>query len=169
MNPLPRWVARGLSVCFGRAGGTRRRPPAPRARPTFDVLEGRDVPSISHVTPEIHVNTDPTAHQLKSSIAMDADGNYVVAWMYQNSYAGSRGFDIHAQRFDATGARLGDTIVVSADSPHYNNEAPSVAMDAQGNFAVAWTGPRPTSPPSWPTPRSSSAGSTPPAAHWGGR
>jgi len=78
--------------------------------------------------PEFQVNTSetPTA---PPSVAMDADGDFVVAW----AAAGA----ILAQRYNAAGEPRGAELVLDP-SGYYPNEDPDVAMDAAGNFVVAW-------------------------------
>jgi hypothetical protein len=70
-------------------------------------------------------------------IAMDASGNFVVAWL--RDVAGEK--EILAQRFDASGRLLRNAItVVSADSESapLDNEL-LLAMGPDGSFLVGWT------------------------------
>src|SRR5262249_34562695 len=69
------------------------------------------------------------------SVAMDAQGNYVVAWHSQDQ-DGSQ-FGIYAQRYNATGAPLGGEFRVNTYTIN-NQILPEVAMDAAGDFVVAW-------------------------------
>jgi hypothetical protein len=68
------------------------------------------------------------------SAAMNAAGNFVIAYTQD---AGASDQDVYVQRFDAGGAPHGATIAVAASS-HVENE-PSAAVDAQGDFVVAYT------------------------------
>jgi subtilisin-like proprotein convertase family protein len=84
---------------------------------------------------------DPQINQLFSdagfsSVAIDADGDCVVAWM-RHSYDSVA---LYAQRFDAEGAALGGEITLAPS----NSFSPSVTMDADGDFVVAWIGYTPT-------------------------
>jgi len=83
---------------------------------------------------EVRVNTLTEKIQQSASVAMDRVGNFVVAW--QSEVAGS-GDEIRARRFDFQGQPLGEEIAVNRVTAG-NQLAPGVAMDAAGNFAVAW-------------------------------
>lgn len=65
------------------------------------------------------------------SIAMAADGSFVVAYMREVSFTEG----IRAQRFDAAGTPVGGEIIVSTVGAR---QLPRVAMAADGRFAVAW-------------------------------
>jgi hypothetical protein len=94
------------------------------------------------------------------AVAMDANGDFVVAW--NNVYAEivwelsdfsfiavTKSHDaVFARAYTADGAPRGAATAVQADSPQLGidyggialgAEAPSVAMDANSNFVVAWT------------------------------
>jgi len=82
---------------------------------------------------EITVNTLTASSQRAPSVAIDADGDFVVAW--RSNIAGS--FEIRAQRFTAGGVAQGDELAVNARKAG-DQLAPSVAIDADGDFVVAW-------------------------------
>lgn len=84
---------------------------------------------------ETRVNTTVAGDQRAPAIAMDASGNFVVVWQSQN--VDSNGWGIVAQRFDADGNAVGGEFVVNTTGAD-NQTAPSVGMDASGNFVVAW-------------------------------
>jgi RTX calcium-binding nonapeptide repeat (4 copies)/Beta-propeller repeat len=76
------------------------------------------------------------------SIAMDAVGNFVVAYTYEYlSIIGSRDLDVHAQRFAADGSPRGDAFAVAGAGSDDEFE-PAVAMNADGQFVVAYTADR---------------------------
>ncbi len=79
--------------------------------------------------PEFRVSTYTTGQQEEPAVAMDDDGNFVVAW----DGTGNSGGGVYAQRFDAAGVAQGTEFLV--DSPGFS---PAVAMDADGDFVVAW-------------------------------
>jgi hypothetical protein len=83
---------------------------------------------------ELQVNQVTEKIQQSSSVAMDAAGGFVVTW--QSEIAGN-GDDIRARRFDACGVPLGDEIAVNAVTKS-NQNAPAVALDADGDFVIAW-------------------------------
>ena len=84
---------------------------------------------------EFHVNTAVVGDQEDPHLAMAPDGRFVVVW--ESSDAG--GFGIFGQRFDSAGARAGAEFRVNTYSPG-DQLHPTVAMDAAGNFVVAWHG-----------------------------
>lgn len=80
------------------------------------------------------VNDDSTrGYQGSPSIAMDADGNFVICWKDRRSPRG-----IYAQRFNSLGEALGRNFRVSDDSLITYHYWPSVAMNADGNFVICW-------------------------------
>jgi hypothetical protein len=76
-----------------------------------------------------------TAHvaEARPDVAVDADGEFVVAW----TEGASNEFSIFAQRFRATGAQQGSKFPVQTFDTSGARGA-SVAMDADGDFVVAW-------------------------------
>jgi hypothetical protein len=85
---------------------------------------------------EFQVNTYTTAYQIRPAIAMDAAGNFVVVWR-SNLQDGDL-FGVFGQRFDATGNRQGSEFQVNTYTTAYQT-SPVVAMNAVGQFVVAWT------------------------------
>ncbi|WP_165071864.1 hypothetical protein [Paludisphaera rhizosphaerae] len=67
------------------------------------------------------------------AVAMDAGGNFVVTWMQT---VGSD-TNVVAQRFSAAGTPVGGIVQVGAGTFREHN--PSIAMDARGDFVVAYT------------------------------
>jgi len=67
-------------------------------------------------------------------VAVGLSGNFVVVWEdYRNLDA-----DIYAQRFDSSGAKVGDNILVNLDSLDEDQYTPSVSMGLNDRFMVAW-------------------------------
>jgi hypothetical protein len=86
---------------------------------------------------EFRVNTNTSDVQEYPDIAMDPDGNFVVAW--RSEHTGSR--TTCGQRFSADGTPVGGEFQISTGSVGGRIiSGPSVAMDNFGNFVVAWTG-----------------------------
>ena len=84
---------------------------------------------------EFIVNTYTTNDQYEPSIAMDSDGDFVIAW---SSYGqDGSGLEVYAQRFDASGVAQGIEFRVNATSFNHQS-SPTIAMDASGDFAVGW-------------------------------
>jgi hypothetical protein len=84
---------------------------------------------------EFKVNTYTTAFQFNPSVAMDADGNFVVTW-YNNGQDGG-GYGIYAQRYDKDSGAQGSEFRVNTYTTGTQAET-SVAMDADGDFVVTW-------------------------------
>jgi hypothetical protein len=86
---------------------------------------------------EFRVNTTTAGLQSGPSVAMGADGNFVVAWLNDNDPpATCGGFDIFAQRFDPAGNPVGGEVQVNSSTG--GDGRPDVDMDADGDFTVAW-------------------------------
>ncbi len=100
---------------------------------------------------EIRVNTSILGNQSYASVAMDHQGNFVVGWSGRGNQTGQTDASgtggVFFQKFDATGtpislkgtAGLNETRVNQLTDG--NQQFPSVACDADGNFVVVWTGP----------------------------
>ncbi|NLE36993.1 MAG: S1 family peptidase, partial [Pirellulaceae bacterium] len=103
---------------------------------------------------EFRVNNLTAGDQKNASIAMDADGDFIVVWEAK----GTDGtWDVYAQRFDAAGNRIANERDDRIPSDPYRNQSgaehieilvnttrageqfnPSVAVDSYGNYAIAW-------------------------------
>ncbi|OHB59524.1 MAG: hypothetical protein A2167_04030 [Planctomycetes bacterium RBG_13_46_10] len=89
-------------------------------------------------TAEFQINTRTSNNQANPAIAQDANGNFVIIW---SSYFGSgRSNDILGQRFDPNGTPIGNEFQINTITPGNQTES-SIAMNAVGNFVVAWQGP----------------------------
>jgi hypothetical protein len=85
---------------------------------------------------EIAVNTFTTGRQGRTQIAVDADGDFIVAWL-SNLQDGSS-YGMYAQRFNANGTRNG--VEMRANSFTANQQAfGAVAMDPDGDAVVTWS------------------------------
>jgi hypothetical protein len=85
------------------------------------------------VGPEIVVSGS-SLDEGNASVAMDAHGDFVVAWR-QTQPGGDT--NVIAQKFDPNGFRLGGIVPVGVGT--FAETDPSVAMDAAGDFVVAYT------------------------------
>jgi hypothetical protein len=84
--------------------------------------------------PEFRINSYTTNEQSGPSVASDASGNFVIAWVS----AQDPGYGVFAQRYAASGAPLGLEFRVNT----YTTGAQGlldVGSDPSGNFVVAWT------------------------------
>jgi hypothetical protein len=73
----------------------------------------------------------------RPSVAMDADGDFLVAWDSLGQDGSSWG--VFAQRFAAAGVRQGVEFRVNTTTAGHQAR-PSVAMDAVGNAVISWEG-----------------------------
>lgn len=82
---------------------------------------------------------------LGAGIATDRSGNFVVAWhgrvSGQPPLTGVLGYQVFARRFDRSGRPVDATEFIV--STGLTASAPSVAMDDDGDFSVAWIAPPP--------------------------
>ncbi len=98
------------------------------------VLIGLTMVMSSHAT-EVQVNTYTTNDQQYPSVAMDASGNFVIAW-HSDGQDGD-GLGVYAQRYDSAGNPVGAEFRVNTYTTSAQG-SPSVAMNADGNFVIAW-------------------------------
>ena len=82
------------------------------------------------------VNTEITGDQKYPAVAMDADGDFVVAW--QSFGQDGDDWGIYAQRYNRDGTPAGGEFPVNNLYTTNDQSNPSVAMDAEGNFVIAW-------------------------------
>jgi len=91
-------------------------------------LFNADLSPRTPITPvNTHINDD------NSAIGMAPDGRFVIAWVdyFTTSH-------VVAQRYDANGNEVGSQLQLSTDTKNRSKGNLSIAMDANGNFAVAW-------------------------------
>jgi hypothetical protein len=85
------------------------------------------------------VHTYTSGAQRAPRVAMDSDGDFVVVWYSYGSPADDSSFNsVQGRRFSAAGSPLGPEFQVNTYTTG-NQQWPAVAMDAEGNFVVAWT------------------------------
>ena len=104
----------------------------------YGILGQRFDASGAPVGSEFQVNTYTTNDQRYPAIASDALGNFVVVWESLGSSAGdTSSYSVHARRFDADGMPISGEVQVNTYATS-EQQAPSVASDALGNFVVTW-------------------------------
>jgi phosphoheptose isomerase len=84
---------------------------------------------------EFLVNTYTTSFQRFPSVAIDSDGDFVIAW--QSSGQDGSYYGIYAQRYNSSGMPQGTEFRVNTHTTN-DQRVPSVAMDSDGNFVIAW-------------------------------
>ncbi len=105
-------------------------------RVTVEVNDGTLTLS-NTVGTEFDVNNFVAGDQDVPQVAIDQNGNYVVVWQSNGQDGGGKG--IYAQLFNSNGVKSGPEFLVN-ESTAGNQVEPSVAMDKNGNFVIAWTG-----------------------------
>ncbi len=84
---------------------------------------------------EFRINTTTNMDQRNPSVAIDADGNFVVVWRSQDQ-DGSGGANIYGQRYAHDGTKIGGEFPVSTLSGY--SYYPRIAMNDTGDFVVVW-------------------------------
>lgn len=87
---------------------------------------------------EFQVNTYTTSSQGDGSVALDADGDFVVVWTSRGSFGtDSSSLSIQGQRYSSSGATQGGQFQVNSYTIS-DQFFPDVAADADGDFVVVW-------------------------------
>jgi hypothetical protein len=97
------------------------------------------------IGPEFLVNETTDGDQHHSSVALDADGDFAIAWTSYGNDGGGNGYGggvggeegVFVRRYDRSGEAVGGEFVASTYRSG-NQQFPRVAMDADGDFVVAW-------------------------------
>jgi hypothetical protein len=71
-------------------------------------------------------------------VAMDADGDFVVVWLAADATSGTPVLSLLGQRFKRTGEPEGAVFTVNTLAHTPRPDGPVIAMDDDGDFAVAW-------------------------------
>jgi hypothetical protein len=89
---------------------------------------------VNKTGPEIYVAIKVGVSEDQPAVAMDSQGNFVVAWREHEPNGNT---DVLAQKFNSSSEPITPVIPVGAGT-FYQHE-PSVAMAANGNFVVTYT------------------------------
>jgi hypothetical protein len=89
-------------------------------------------------TASVVAYTGKNAYLSNGSVAMAADGSYVLAWAGSANQSKSV-ITIMARRYGNTGTANGNAFALTGSTA--NNFAPAVATDPSGDFVIAWMGP----------------------------
>ena len=87
------------------------------------------------IAAELQVNTHTEDGQYRASVAVDADGDFVVAW--DSLFQDGSGYGVFARRFSSAGVALASEFQVNtytASSQHRS----AVAADPAGSFVIVW-------------------------------
>lgn len=85
---------------------------------------------------EFRVNTTTFDDQARPSVAINADGDFVVTW--QSESLDGSGYGIYAQRYNALGVPQGDEFQVNTTVTN-DQIHPSVDVTPGGDFIVTWS------------------------------
>jgi hypothetical protein len=86
---------------------------------------------------EFQVNQYTTGRQSDTSVAVDADGDFVIAWQHVWDEDEEES-DVFARRFSSAGAVLASEFLVNSYTSALQAH-PNVAAAPSGNFVVAWS------------------------------
>ncbi len=87
---------------------------------------------------EFQINTYTTNRQQNPSVAVGADGDFVVVWQSYGSSGTDTAYDtVQGQRFASDGTPLGSEFLINTYTSSAQ-ENPSVAAWADGDFVVVW-------------------------------
>jgi hypothetical protein len=86
--------------------------------------------------PEFRVNSTTGDRDSDPSVSMDVDGGFVVVWA-RGSSGQSQG--IYGRRYDGVGTAQGAEFLVNSFTASAFIDDPSVSMDDDGDFVVAWS------------------------------
>ncbi len=93
------------------------------------------------ITTDLQANTSFNFDQHNASIGIDGAGNFVIAWSGEGDQSGNEdNSGIFAQRFDASGAKIGAEFIVNEGLLERlgSQVSPAIAMNSAGQFAVSW-------------------------------
>jgi hypothetical protein len=101
---------------------------------SYDIFGRRFSSAGAPLTGDFLVNTHTTGQQLNPVAAINASGDFVLAWF---SYQDGAGTGIFARRFSSAGAAVGGEFQVNAHTVQYQAN-PTAALGSSGAFVIAW-------------------------------
>ena len=158
----------------GRGDGRRRRLRRRLAAATLRTATatasspGGSTPPASPQGGEFRVNTFTTGNQSYPRVAMDADGDFVVAW--ESDGQDGSGYGVFARRFNAAGVAQGAEFRVNTFTTERRRSPPAwrwtpTATSSSPGRATVRTAPATASSPAASTPRGVAAGRRVPGQH----
>ncbi|WP_197440334.1 FG-GAP-like repeat-containing protein [Polystyrenella longa] len=85
------------------------------------------------------VSTTTEGDQLHPSVAMQDNGKFVIVWQSNSDLGAGTNWDIHAQRYLASGLLDGSEVVINSELTS-NQSLADVVYLTNGNFVATWTG-----------------------------
>ncbi len=87
---------------------------------------------------QFQVNTYTTGGQYRSSVALDADGDFLIVWDgFGSGGTDTSSLSVHGQRYASDGSMVGEEFQVNSYTTSLQT-LPTVGVDADGDFIVAW-------------------------------
>ena len=112
---------------------------APNGDPSGSIQGRRYASDGTPLGEQFQVETLTDDRQWLPSVASSPAGDFVAVWESRGSYGTDSAIEsIQGQRYASDGSRVGEQFQINTYTPNEQGQ-PSVAMDAAGNFAVAWT------------------------------
>lgn len=87
---------------------------------------------------EIRINDYTDDDQSHPRVAIDTNGNFVVAWQSKGQNGNPGQNNVYARRFDAQGLAQGPEFRVDTGSQTHDRQNPVIAMLGSGEFIIAW-------------------------------
>jgi hypothetical protein len=104
--------------------------------PTPDIRAQRFASTGARQGLELQINLYTNASHKHPALAMETDGDFVIAWTSQNQ--DGEGYGVFARRFDSAGNGVGGgEFQVNTYTPLFQSN-PAVALDPDGDFVIAW-------------------------------
>ncbi len=105
---------------------------------SYQSVQGRRYASDgTAVGDDFQVNTYTTDRQLSPSVALDADGDFVVVWYSSGSSGSDSYISIQGQRYASDGTAAGGEFQVNTYTT-FDQSFPWVAAEPDGDFVVVW-------------------------------
>ncbi len=87
---------------------------------------------------EFRVPEITAGQQIRPTVAMKASGDFIVTWYNQSTQRPDIPVDVFVRRFSRSGEPLGPDGLANATVSAAEQRFPSIAIDAVGNYAIAW-------------------------------
>jgi Ca2+-binding RTX toxin-like protein len=100
------------------------------------IFAQRYTPRGRAIGPEFQVNTFIRRDQRNPVVAVNTTGQFVIAW--ESDRQDGSGTGIYARLYDQNGNPSGQPFQVNR-STRGDQSTPTIGMDAEGNFTIAWT------------------------------
>ena len=86
----------------------------------------------------LHLKVTDNETACNASVAMDGDGDFIVVWTQNDSVTNVKSdWNIYAKKYDFQGRVIREAFRVN-QTIAYDQQYPSVAVDAEGSFVVVW-------------------------------